>query len=92
MWLLHRPLCAVVRVTEVNADSQACPTLIPEVTITPRAVAIAVVVGVGVLLLLRELLDLTDEDDGLAARRRASGGWRGRWRASGSARAGRRRR
>jgi hypothetical protein len=62
LWLFHRPLCAIVRVTDVNAGSQACPTLIPEVTITPRAVVIAVVVGVGVLLLLRELFAVADED------------------------------
>jgi hypothetical protein len=79
LWLLHRPLCAVARVTEIVPDSQACPTLIPDVTISPRAVAIAVVVGVGVLLLLRELLalSLAEEDDPerLAAERDA-GGWR----------------
>ena len=70
LWLFHRPLCAIVRVTDVNAGSQACPTLIPEVTITPRAVAIAIVVGVGVLLLLRELLVVAEEGsaDGRAGR------------------------
>ena len=61
LWLFHRPLCAIVRVTDVNANSQACPTLIPDVTVTPRAVAIAIVVGVGVLLLVRELLAFADE-------------------------------
>jgi Gpi18-like mannosyltransferase len=61
LWLFHRPLCAVVRVTDIVPNSQACPTLIPDVTITPRAVAIAIVVGVGVLLLLRELLTVTEE-------------------------------
>jgi hypothetical protein len=78
LWLLHRPLCALVRVNEIVEGSQACPTLIPEVTITPRAVAIAVVIGVGVLLLLRELLALSDEGDPerLDAEREA-GGWRG---------------
>ena len=63
MCLVHRPLCALARVTEVNEGSQACPTLIPDVTVTPRAVAMAVVIGLGVLLLLRELL--TVDDDGL---------------------------
>jgi len=61
LWVFHRPLCAVVRVTDIVPGSQACPTLIPEVTVTPRAVAIAIVVGVGVLLLLRELLTVADE-------------------------------
>jgi Gpi18-like mannosyltransferase len=64
LWLFHRPLCAVVRVTEINPSSQACPTQIPEVTITPRAVVIAAVVGLGVLLLLRELLAVAEEDPG----------------------------
>jgi predicted membrane-bound dolichyl-phosphate-mannose-protein mannosyltransferase len=61
LWLFHRPLCAVVRVTDIVPSSQACPTLIPDVTVTPRAVAIAIVVGVGVLLLLRELLTVAEE-------------------------------
>ena len=29
LWLFHRPLCGIVRVTEVNPGSQACPTLHP---------------------------------------------------------------
>jgi len=78
LWLLHRPLCAIARVTEVNPGSQACPTVIPDVTITLRAIAIAVVVGVGVLLLLRELLSVADDDDpDELAVIRAAGGWRG---------------
>ena len=77
LWLFHRPLCGIARVEDMVKDSQACPTLIPDVTITPRAIAIAVIVGIGVLLLLRELLAATDDDDAerLAAER-ASGGWR----------------
>jgi Gpi18-like mannosyltransferase len=62
LYLFHRPLCALVRVTDVNANSQACPTVIPDVTVTPRAVVIAVVVGVGVLLLLRELFAVAEEE------------------------------
>jgi hypothetical protein len=78
LWLLHRPLCAIVRVTDVNPNSQACPTLIPDVTITPRAIAIAIVVGLGVLLLLRELLALSDEDDPVELDDELrAGGWRG---------------
>ena len=78
LWLFHRPLCALVRVTDIVPSSQACPTLIPDVTITPRAVAIAVVMGVGVLLLVRELLSLTDEDDAdRLASLQATRGWRG---------------
>ncbi|NJD26715.1 MAG: phospholipid carrier-dependent glycosyltransferase [Chloroflexi bacterium] len=63
LWLLHRPLCAVVRVTDVNPGSQACPTVIPEIPVAPGALALAIVLGIGVLLLLRELLALADEAD-----------------------------
>src|SRR5438094_784774 len=40
LWLFHRPLCGLVRVTDVVPGSQACPTYIPDLTITPRAIAI----------------------------------------------------
>ena len=63
LWLFHRPLCALVRVTEIVPNSQACPTLIPDVDVSPRTIAIAVVIGIGVLLLLRELLAITDADE-----------------------------
>jgi Dolichyl-phosphate-mannose-protein mannosyltransferase/C-terminal four TMM region of protein-O-mannosyltransferase len=64
LWLLHRPLCGFVRVNDVyeGHNSPACPTLIPDLAITPRALAIAFVVGVGVLLLVRVVL--ATEDDG----------------------------
>ena len=61
LWLLHRPLCAFVRVDAVNPDSRACPTLIPDFLLSGRATAIALVVGVGVLILVRLLLSLADE-------------------------------
>ena len=78
MYLFHRPLCAIVRVNEIVENSQACPTLIPEVTVTPRAVAMAVVIGVGVLLLLRELLSMPDQDERAASGDDApEAGWRG---------------
>jgi len=63
LWLFHRPLCGLVRVLDVNPDSQACPTLIPDFVLTGRALAIAVVVGIGVLLLVRLLLSLAAESD-----------------------------
>lgn len=63
LWLLHRPLCGFVRVTDVNPDSRACPTLIPDFVLTNRALAIALVVGVGVLLLVRLLLSLAADSD-----------------------------
>jgi hypothetical protein len=63
LWLFHRPLCGFVRVLDVNEGSQACPTLIPDFVLTGRALAIAVVVGIGVLLLVRLLLSLAAESD-----------------------------
>jgi C-terminal four TMM region of protein-O-mannosyltransferase/Dolichyl-phosphate-mannose-protein mannosyltransferase len=77
LWLLDRPLCALVRVTDIVPSSQACPALIPDVTLQPRAIAIAVVIGVGVLLLLRELLSVAEEDEPVDLDdERAAGGWR----------------
>jgi len=62
LWLFHRPLCGLVRVTDVNPGSQACPTYIPDLTITPRAIAIAAIVGIGVLIVVRLLVALEDDD------------------------------
>jgi hypothetical protein len=73
LWLFHRPLCAIVRVTEVNPGSWACPTLIPNFVLTGRALAIAIVVGVGVLLLVRLLLSLAVEAEESDAAERGAG-------------------
>jgi len=73
LWLFHRPLCGLVRVTDVNPGSAACPTTIPDLDITPRAIAIAVVVGIGVLLLVRVLLSFGDDaetEEGSSSRTR----------------------
>jgi hypothetical protein len=68
LWLLHRPLCGFVDVLSVNPGSRACPTVIPDFLLTYRALAIAAVVGIGVLILLRLLLTLGREpDDGSEA-------------------------
>jgi predicted membrane-bound dolichyl-phosphate-mannose-protein mannosyltransferase len=53
MWLFHRPLCGFVRVDAVNPGSQACPTAIPEFVLTSRTLALAVVVVLAVLLIVR---------------------------------------
>jgi Gpi18-like mannosyltransferase/predicted membrane-bound dolichyl-phosphate-mannose-protein mannosyltransferase len=55
-WLLHRPLCAIAQVDAINPGSSSCPTTIPDLGLSPRTLAIAVVLGVGVLLILRLLL------------------------------------
>ena len=64
VWLFHRPLCGIAGVTTINPGSQACPTTIPDVALSPRAIGIAIVVGIGVLLILRLLLSSGDDDDG----------------------------
>ena len=76
MWLFHRPLCGLVRVEEVNPGSRACPTLIPEFVLTYRSAALAIVVTLAVLLLVRQLLRLQRPTDGAAADGGASDdGW-----------------
>ncbi|HVL53048.1 MAG TPA: phospholipid carrier-dependent glycosyltransferase [Vitreimonas sp.] len=62
LWLLHRPLCGFVRVNDANPGSQACPTLIPEFVLTWRTLAVAVVVLVAVIVLVRQFLDLDRPD------------------------------
>ena len=52
LWLLDRPLCAIVGVDSVNPGSQACPAVIPDVTLTLRTAALAIVAGVGLILVL----------------------------------------
>jgi hypothetical protein len=63
LWLLHRPLCGFVGVLDVNPGSRACPTLIPDFVLSYRALAIAVVAGIGVLVLLRLLAFLGEPPD-----------------------------
>jgi hypothetical protein len=58
MWILHRPLCAFVRVDDVYPNSQSCPTLIPDFLLTARSLALAAVVGIGVLAVLRQFMAL----------------------------------
>ena len=65
LWLLHRPLCAIVGVDSVNPGSQACPAVIPDATLTLRTAAVAIVAGVGLILVLLRFLafdSLRDEE------------------------------
>jgi hypothetical protein len=66
MWILSRPLCGFVDVLAVNPGSQACPALIPTFVITAKSAALAVVVGVGLIVIFVRLLDF----DGRSARTR----------------------
>jgi hypothetical protein len=58
LWLLHRPLCGFVRVTDVNPGSQACPTYIPEFVLTERTLGLALVVGLAVLVIVWQFVRL----------------------------------
>ena len=65
LWLLDRPLCAIVGVESVNPGSQACPAVIPDAVLTLRTAAVAIVAGVGLLLVILRFVafdSLRDED------------------------------
>ena len=62
MWLLSRPLCAVVGVTSVNPGSQACPAVIPEFVLTARAAGLAIVAGVGLVIIVRRFMAFESQD------------------------------
>jgi C-terminal four TMM region of protein-O-mannosyltransferase len=62
MWLLSRPLCAVVGVERVNPGSQACPAVIPDFVLTARAAGLAIVVGIGLFFIVRRFLAFESED------------------------------
>jgi hypothetical protein len=64
MWLLHRPLCGFVRVTDAVQDSRACPTVIPDFVLTPGTAVLAIVVGIAAIVVVRQLARL---DPSLAA-------------------------
>jgi hypothetical protein len=61
-WALDRPLCAAVGVTKANPGSQACPPIIPQFLLTAQTLAMAAVVGVAVLVVLRQLGRLAARD------------------------------
>jgi predicted membrane-bound dolichyl-phosphate-mannose-protein mannosyltransferase len=62
LWLSSRPLCAVVGVESVNPGSQACPAVIPQFVLTVRTAALAVVVGVGLLVIIWRFLGFESHD------------------------------
>ena len=71
MWLLSRPLCALVGVTIANPGSQACPAVIPDFVLTIRTVAMLAVLIVGGIAVLA-----VAEQDARAVRRRRTHGRR----------------
>ena len=75
MWVFARPLCGLVGVDRAVTGSRACPPLIPEFLLTSQTLALAAVVGLAVLFVLRQLGSLEaspwdDPDDRLATVRR----------------------
>jgi hypothetical protein len=69
LWLLDRPLCAAVGVLTVNPGSAACPAVIPEFLLTARVATLGLVAGIGLLFVVRAVLELTADD---ATERRSS--------------------
>ncbi len=62
MWLLSRPLCALVGVESVNPGSAACPAVIPEFVLTTRTAGLAIVAGIGLFFVIRAMLAIADAD------------------------------
>ena len=56
MWLLDRPLCGFVGVLRVNPGSQACPAVIPDFVLTGRTAGLAIVLGIGLIVIVRSFL------------------------------------
>jgi hypothetical protein len=69
LYLFHRPLCWFVDVEAVNPGSRACPTIIPDIVITARAAGLALIVGLAVVILVRQLARLGRPSPGESARR-----------------------
>ncbi len=71
MWLLSRPLCALVGVTIANPGSQACPAVIPDLVITYRTLVLLGVVALGAVVVARAVSTLqasADTDEGAPRR------------------------
>ena len=62
LWLFSRPLCAIVGVESVNPNSAACPAVIPDFVLTTRTAALALVAGIGLFMLVRTVLAISDAD------------------------------
>ncbi|MBA2719102.1 MAG: phospholipid carrier-dependent glycosyltransferase [Chloroflexi bacterium] len=60
-WFFDRPLCGFVGVDKANAGSQACPAIIPQFLLTTQTAAMALVVGLSVIVVVRLFGRLGDE-------------------------------
>jgi hypothetical protein len=56
LWILDRPLCAIVGVDSVNPNSAACPAVIPQFVLTVRALVLTLVAGAGLLIIVLRFL------------------------------------
>jgi hypothetical protein len=77
-WVFDRPLCGFVGVDKANPGSQACPPVIPQFLLSTQTAALAAIVGVSVLVVVRLFGRLGEESDAsdrdvLFAGRRVSG-------------------
>ena len=79
-WIFDRPLCGFVGVDRVVSGSAACPPIIPQFLLTTQTLALAVVVGLAVLVVVRLMGRLQVQEtidggsDGRGARRDGGGG------------------
>jgi hypothetical protein len=62
-WVFDRPLCGFVGVDKANPGSQACPPVIPQFLLTTQTAALAAIVGVSVLVVIRLFGRLGEEID-----------------------------
>ncbi|HUP55018.1 MAG TPA: hypothetical protein VM408_05890, partial [Methylomirabilota bacterium] len=60
-WFLDRPFCGFVGVERANAGSQACPAIIPQFLLTTQTAAMALVVGLSVIVVVRLFGRLGDD-------------------------------
>jgi hypothetical protein len=64
-WVLDRPLCGFVGVDKANPNSQACPPVIPQFLLTTQTAALAAIVGIAVLVVVRLFNRLGGDSDGV---------------------------
>ncbi|MDQ3127795.1 MAG: phospholipid carrier-dependent glycosyltransferase, partial [Chloroflexota bacterium] len=60
-WFFDRPLCGFVGVERANAGSQACPAIIPQFLLTTQTAAMALIVGLAVIVVVRQFGRLGEE-------------------------------
>ncbi len=73
-WIFDRPLCGFVGVDRANANSQACPPIIPQFLLTTQTFALASVVGISVLVVVVLLGRLRPDEPGEGGGSAAAGG------------------